>query len=87
VLGTKFVTPICCVRRNIMPAELLPEEPNDLDLEPEEPSDTSDLEFPELPCTDQDDAAWEAFIPDSDEWDPEPERGDFWIDDVVGVAA
>lgn len=44
------------------------------------PADESDLEFEELPCTDEDDARWDAFIPDEDECDPEPEAGDFWIE-------
>jgi hypothetical protein len=79
-----------------MTADLLPEEPrgcepSDLepsDLEPdEEPSRLSDLEFPELPCTDEDDEPWEAFIPDEDERDPQPGRGDFWIDSCVRRAA
>jgi hypothetical protein len=26
------------------------------------------------------DDAWEVFIPDDDEIDPQPEPGDFWID-------
>jgi hypothetical protein len=47
--------------------------------EPSEPDDTSDLEFEELPCTD-DDSHWEAFIPDEDERDPEPDAGDFWME-------
>jgi hypothetical protein len=45
-----------------------------------EPDDESELEFEELPCTD--DSRWDAFIPDDDECDPLPEEGDFWgIDD------
>ena len=58
------------------PLEPLPDEPSE--LEPEEPSDLSDLEFEEMPCTDDDDARWEVFIPDDDERDPVPEPGDFW---------
>ena len=39
-----------------------------------------------MPCTDDgdevvdDDARWDAFIPDDDEWDPEPDSGDFWVE-------
>ena len=29
---------------------------------------------------DGDESQWEAFIPDEDEWDPEPDPGDFWIE-------
>jgi hypothetical protein len=68
-----------------MPAEMLPEEPSDLDPELDPPEDESELEFPELPCTDEDDAPWEAFIPDDDRWEPDPEPGDFWIEDSVAI--
>ena len=44
------------------------------------PAGDGDLEFEELPCTDEEDAQWEAFIPDDDERDPEPEAGDFWME-------
>lgn len=67
-----------------MPAEMPPEEPSDLDPETERPEDESELEYPELPCTDEDDAPWEAFIPD-DGWVSDPEPGDFWIEDSVAV--
>jgi hypothetical protein len=53
---------------------------NDPDLdEPVAPDDASDLEFEEMPCTD-DDSRWEAFVPDDDEFDPQPEPNDFWIE-------
>lgn len=68
-----------------MPAEMLPEEPSDLDRELERPDDESDLEYPELPCTDEDDASWEAFVPEDDGWETDPEPGDFWIEDSVAV--
>jgi hypothetical protein len=70
-----------------MLADQLPEEPSDLEPDAPEPLDASDLEFPELPCTDEDDASWDAFIPDDDERDPAPERGDFWIDNSGRAAA
>ena len=75
-----------------MNADLLPEEPSDLEPESVEPSDASDLDYEDMPCTDDstdgdgddgddgDDPRWEAFIPDEDEWDPEPDPGDFWIE-------
>jgi hypothetical protein len=28
-----------------------------------------------------DDSRWDVFLPDDDEIDPLPERGDFWLDD------
>jgi hypothetical protein len=62
------------------PAEPPPNQPNEIEPEPDEPADPSDLEFEELPCTDDDDSRWEAFIPDDDERDPEPAPGDFWIE-------
>lgn len=70
-----------------MPAELLPEEPSDLEPDADEPSDWSNVELPEMPCTDADDEPWEAFIPDEDERDPQPEAGDFWIESHVRRAA
>ena len=45
-----------------------------------EPSEDSDPDVEELPCTDEDESLWDAFIPDEDERDPEPEAGDFWIE-------
>jgi hypothetical protein len=55
-------------------------EDEDPDLEePVDPADASDLDFEEMPCTD-DDSRWEAFIPDEDERDPLPDPGDFWIE-------
>ena len=45
-----------------------------------EPSEDSDLDAEELPCTDEDESHWDAFIPDEDERDPEPEAGDFWME-------
>ncbi len=50
--------------------------------EPPEPEEASELEFEELPCTD-DDSHWEAFIPDEDERDPEPDPGDFWMGQIA----
>jgi hypothetical protein len=44
-----------------------------------DPEDGSELEYEEIPCTD-DDSRWEAFIPDQDEFDPVPDPGDFWIE-------
>ncbi|HEY4234328.1 MAG TPA: hypothetical protein VGM76_12930 [Lacipirellulaceae bacterium] len=56
------------------------ERPNDQEVDEDElePTDESDLEFEELPCTD--DSRWDAFIPDEDECDPEPDPGDFWME-------
>jgi hypothetical protein len=65
------------------------DEPSDVELEPSEsepsePDEPSDLDFTDMPCTDAgsgtDESPWEAFLPDDDQWDPEPEPGDFWID-------
>jgi hypothetical protein len=61
------------------PAEPPPDEPSELEPEPDGPADPSDLDFEELPCTD-DDSRWDAFIPDDDERDPQPAPGDFWIE-------
>ena len=78
-----------------MNLDALPDEPSELDpsdcepaeLEPDsaEPPDASDLDYTDMPCTDAgsgdgDESQWEAFIPDEDEWDPEPDPGDFWIE-------
>ena len=65
-----------------MNPEDLPDEPSDLE-EPADPTDVSDLDFADMPCTDGgdgDESQWEAFIPDEDQWDPEPDPGDFWIE-------
>jgi hypothetical protein len=43
-------------------------------LTPGDDSDDSDLEEP----PDLDEAHWDAFVPDDDERDPQPEPGDFW---------
>ncbi len=54
-----------------------------LEPDPAEPEEASDLDFADMPCTDDidgGDSPWEAFIPDEDETDPEPEPGDFWIE-------
>jgi hypothetical protein len=51
-------------------------------VEPPDSEDASDLEYEELPCTD-DDSHWEAFIPDEDERDPEPDPGDFWMGQIA----
>jgi hypothetical protein len=73
-----------------MNPDALPDEPSELEPidfqpDPEEPPDASDLDFTDMPCTDAgsgdgDESQWEAFIPDEDEWDPEPNPGDFWIE-------
>ena len=67
-----------------MNADMIPEEPSNLEEEPVEPDEVSDLDFTEMPCTDEagqggDESLWDAFLPD-DEWDPEPDPGDFWIE-------
>jgi hypothetical protein len=72
-------------RRNIMPADILPEEPSDLDPELEQTEDESEPEYPELPCTDEDDASWDAFLPDDEWWEPDPEPGDFWMEGSVAL--
>jgi hypothetical protein len=62
-----------------------PDAANEMDPDVAEPpasEDASDLEFEELPCTD-DDSHWEAFIPDEDERDPEPDPGDFWMGQIA----
>jgi len=41
--------------------------------------DTDDTS--ELDEIDPDDHRWNAFIPDDDECDPQPEYGDFWVYD------
>ena len=67
-----------------MNADLAPEEPNDLETVPTELDEPSDLDFDDMPCTDDgDESRWEAFIPDEDEWDPEPDPGDFWIENLT----
>jgi hypothetical protein len=66
----------------------MPDEPSELDVEPAEPDDASDLDYEDVPCTDDgDDSRWEAFIPDEDEWDPQPDPGDFWIEGRSRVEA
>jgi hypothetical protein len=72
--------PRCSFSSPDEPVEPPPDEPSDMESEPDEPSDPGDLEFEDLPCTDDDDSQWEAFIPDDDERDPEPAPGDFWIE-------
>ena len=59
-------------------------EPTDRDSDRDELEEPSDLDFADMPCTDEagqgsDESQWEAFLPDEDDWDPEPEPGDFWI--------
>lgn len=69
-------------------ADLVPDDPSDLDQEPHqptEPDEPSDLDSGDIPCTDDldgplDETQWEAFVPDDDQWDPEPDPGDFWIE-------
>ena len=82
-----------------MHADLLPESPRGPDDPREfeswdERDEDVDLDFVEMPCTDgscptgdEDDARWEAFIPDEDEWDPQPDPGDFCARLVVVVFA
>ncbi len=71
-----------------MNAELLPDEPSDLEAEPIEPNEASDLDFEDMPCTDDllgdndDDSRWEVFIPDEDERDPEPDSDDFLFENA-----
>jgi hypothetical protein len=65
-------------RRGDARAEASPEDderPDDEDGDAED----SDLEFEEMPCTDQG-SDWEAFLPDEDEFDPQPDPGDFWME-------
>jgi hypothetical protein len=45
--------------------------------EPEEPSDLDNFDIPQG----DDDSRWDVFIPDEDERDPQPDPGDFWIDE------
>lgn len=61
------------------PSDAPPNETEPLEPPPDEPSD---LEFEDLPCTDEDDARWEAFIPDDDQRDPQPDPRDFWCNGV-----
>lgn len=72
-----------------MNPDTLPDEPSELEPEPAEPADPTELEFTDMPCTDAgteaDESQWEAFVPDDDEWDPQPEPGDFWVDDQLLV--
>lgn len=70
-----------------MNADLLPDEPSDLETVPDVPDEASDLDFADMPCTDDgqgggedDDRRWEAFIPEEEEWDPQPDPGDFWME-------
>jgi hypothetical protein len=67
-----------------MNANAMPEEPSDLEAEPIEPTEPSDLDCEDMPCTDDagedDDSRWDVFIPDDDELDPQPDVGDFWIE-------
>lgn len=35
-----------------------------------------------VPPESPDEDPWEAFVPDDDETDPQPEYGDFWPDDI-----
>lgn len=70
-----------------MKAELLPDEPSDLEAEPIEPDDASDLDYVDMPCTDDDDNAdcdddsrWEVFVADDDARDPEPDPDDLQIE-------
>ena len=81
-----------------MKADLLPDEPSDLEPHPAEPTDPSST-LNSTPATSKPATSttktcparttatmaavtmrWEAFIPDDDEWDPEPDPGDFWVE-------
>lgn len=65
-------------RAGLHGATLAGELPPD-DFDPaDEPSEPSDWEPLDVPCTD-DDTTWEVFIPDDDEEDPLPDPGDFWF--------
>jgi hypothetical protein len=76
-----------------MNADLNPEEPIDFEFsdrepDPDELEEPSDLDFSDMPCTDEagrgsDESQWEAFLPDDDGWDPEPDPGDFWIENAA----
>ena len=44
----------------------------------EEPDDPSDLD--DFDATPDDDTRWEVFLPDDDEYDPQPDPRDFWKD-------
>jgi len=71
-------------------AEFPLDEPSELEQPPDEPTDLSDLDYEDMPCTDDgDDSRWEAFIPDDDEFDPQPDPGDFWFESRLesGTAA
>ena len=62
-----------------------PEEPTD--LEPDGPTEPSDFEYVDIPCTDED-SRWDVFLPDDDERDPQPDAGDFWFeanDESTGI--
>jgi hypothetical protein len=56
---------------------------HDPHIRADEPPDRNDLEDEDTLLVGSDDTPWEAFIPDDDELDPEPEDGDFWIDDEL----
>ena len=76
--------------RNALPDD--PDESSDLERDRHEsfdetppPPDDSDLDYDDIPCTDDaDDSRWEALIADEDELDPEPEPGDFWVEPGQG---
>ena len=53
--------------------------PRELDEPGEYPDDI------EVPWSDE--AFWDVFIPDDDELDPQPELGDFWIEDPEELRA
>jgi hypothetical protein len=69
--------------REVDPGEV-PEDGTDLDSTDTDSTDldSTDLDYVEMPCTDgvipeEDDRRWEVFVPDEDEWDPQPGPGDF----------
>jgi hypothetical protein len=68
-----------------MPAKLPPGEP---DPPPVEVDHDDELEPQVAHCTHEaaDDARWDAFLFDEDEFDPEPDPGDFWIEDQDWLA-
>jgi hypothetical protein len=68
-----------------MNADLMSDEPSDLETEPIETEDASDLDYKDFPCADNgvgddDDSRWEVFIADDDEREPEQDPSDSWIE-------
>jgi hypothetical protein len=48
---------------------------------PPQSVEDTDEEFADAEEVDPDDERWEAFVLDDDEFDPQPEYGDFWTVD------